>query len=46
MAEKKNNFLHIAGHWFSSHPWLKLIALILAVLTWFYVRGEIERFNY
>lgn len=29
-----------------SHPWLKLIALILAVIIWFYVRGEINRFIY
>jgi|GEM_PF-493714 hypothetical protein len=33
-------------HWLVSHPWLKLIALILAIIVWFYVRGEITRFNY
>ncbi|MFA4854668.1 MAG: hypothetical protein WC616_04895 [Candidatus Omnitrophota bacterium] len=22
------------------HPWLKLISLILAIILWFYVRGE------
>jgi len=33
-------------HWFTYHPWLKLIALILAILTWFYVKGEIRQFNY
>jgi len=27
-------------HWFTSHPWLKLIALVLAILVWFYVKGE------
>jgi hypothetical protein len=32
-------------HLFIYHPWLKVIALILAVLVWFYVRGEINRFN-
>jgi hypothetical protein len=32
--------------WVTDHPWLKLISLILAVLVWFYVRGEINRFNY
>lgn len=32
--------------WVISHPWLKIIALILAVIIWFYVRGEINRFNY
>ncbi len=34
------------AHWFIQHPWLKLIALILAVMVWFYVRGEIKQFNY
>jgi len=29
-----------------SHPWLKIIALALAVMIWFYVNGEINRFNY
>jgi len=33
-------------NWITSHPWLKLIALVLAVMIWFYVRGEIGRFNY
>lgn len=33
-------------HWFTYHPWLKLIALALAVIAWFYVRGEIKQFNY
>jgi len=31
---------------FTNHPWLKLISLILAVMVWFYVRGEIANFNY
>lgn len=30
----------------SAHPWLKIIALILAVIVWFYVRDEINKFNY
>jgi len=34
------------GEQIFSHPWLKLISLILAILTWFYVKGEIGRFNY
>jgi len=25
----------------TQHPWLKLIALILAILIWFYVQGEL-----
>jgi Ca2+-dependent lipid-binding protein len=32
-------------HWVTSHPWFKLIALILAIMVWFYVKGEINRFN-
>ncbi|MHB8154670.1 MAG: hypothetical protein ACYDFR_01275 [Candidatus Omnitrophota bacterium] len=24
----------------STHPWLKLISLLLAVIVWFYVKGE------
>jgi len=26
---------------FTRHPWLKLIALVLAILIWFYVQGEL-----
>ncbi len=33
-------------HWFTYHPWLKLIGLVLAIMTWFYVRAEISKFNY
>jgi len=33
-------------HWFTYHPWLKLISLVLAILVWLYVKGEISRFNY
>lgn len=32
--------------WVTSHPWLKLIALILAIMVWFYVKGEKNRFSY
>ena len=31
-------------HWFTTHPWLKLIALILAILLWFYITGELHRY--
>jgi hypothetical protein len=30
-------------HWFTHHPWLKIISLFLAIVVWFYVRGEILR---
>jgi hypothetical protein len=33
-------------HAVTSHPWLKVIALALAIMIWFYVNGEINRFNY
>lgn len=46
MAKGKIRFGYRAKHWFTYHPWLKLIALILAILVWFYVRGEMSRFNY
>lgn len=31
--------------WITGHPWLKLIALVLAIMVWFYVKGELNRFN-
>lgn len=43
---RKNKIFHNFIYWMMSHPWLKLIAFILAVLVWFYVREEINRFNY
>jgi hypothetical protein len=36
---QKNIFMRIASL-FSTHPWLKLISLLLAVIIWFYVKGE------
>ncbi|MBU1726350.1 MAG: hypothetical protein KJ880_01805 [Candidatus Omnitrophica bacterium] len=43
---KKISLKDRAMHWFTYHPWLKLIALILAVMVWFYIREELNRFNY
>lgn len=37
-ANKKNSSLSAS---FTRHPWLKLIALVLAILIWFYVQGEL-----
>lgn len=31
-------------HWFITHPWLKLIALILAILLWLYIGEELHRY--
>jgi len=25
---------------FTTHPWLKLVSLLLAAIVWFYVKGE------
>jgi len=36
---QKNIFSYIACS-ISTHPWLKLISLLLAVIVWFYVKGE------
>jgi len=46
MAVKKVDIGKRVIHWFTYHPWLKLIALILAVLVWFYIGGELRQFNY
>jgi hypothetical protein len=46
MAKQKPTFPQRLMRVITVHPWLKLIALVLAVLVWFYVRGEINRFNY
>ena len=32
-------------HWFTYHPWLKIVALVLAVMAWFYVSQEISDFK-
>jgi hypothetical protein len=32
-------------HWFTYHPWLKIIALVLAIMAWFYVSQEISNFK-
>lgn len=31
---------------FTRHPWLKIFSLVLAILIWIYVQGEINRYNY
>jgi hypothetical protein len=30
------------NNWFSKNFWLKLIAFVLAVITWFYARHELK----
>lgn len=46
MAKEKVTLGYRIKHCFAYHPWLKIIAFILAVIVWFYVKGEIGRFNY
>ncbi|MDD5566558.1 MAG: hypothetical protein PHG31_06695 [Candidatus Omnitrophica bacterium] len=46
MPKERKNLIPTITHFFMHHPWLKLIALILAVIVWIYVRGEIAQFNY
>lgn len=46
MSKEKTGIGYRVLHFFTYHPWLKIIAFILAVVTWFYVRGEINRLHY
>lgn len=45
MSKEKVKFRSRIIHLVSAHPWLKLIALILAIMVWFYVKAEMNRFN-
>ncbi|MFH1128982.1 MAG: hypothetical protein WAW67_06740 [Candidatus Omnitrophota bacterium] len=45
MAKQKVSLGLRIKHMFTYHPLLKMIALIMAIITWIYVRGEINRFN-
>ncbi len=38
------NLKEIIKHWFTTHPWLKLIALILAIMLWFYIGEELRKY--
>jgi hypothetical protein len=33
-------------HFFIYHPWLKLVALALAIISWLYVKSQIVGLNY
>lgn len=46
MRKKKDDFSDRFIHWFTRHPWLKLISLVLAVIVWFYVNGKITTAGY
>jgi len=36
---KRNTLSRIAS-FFTIHPWLKIASLLLAIIVWFYVKGE------
>jgi len=40
MNKNTPNLLQRIASLITTHPWLKLISLILAVTVWFYVKGE------
>lgn len=46
MSKTSKGILFRIASLFITHPWLKVISLILAVIVWFYVRDEIKKFNY
>lgn len=46
MPKEKVNLGYRVIHWFTYHPWLKIIALMLAVMVWFYVKGVTSRINF
>jgi len=46
MSKEKTALIQKIKYWLTSHPWLKIIALALAIIVWLYVRGEINRFNF
>ncbi|MCX5710154.1 MAG: hypothetical protein NT088_05475 [Candidatus Omnitrophica bacterium] len=46
MAKQKVSLIYRFSHLFTHHPWLKIISFLLAVIVWFYVKGEITRFSY
>lgn len=43
MSKEKITLSYRMQHWFTYHPWLKLIALALAVMLWFYVSVELAQ---
>lgn len=41
MSKDKVSLLYRVNHWFTYHPWLKIISLVLAVVVWIFVNGEL-----
>jgi YbbR domain-containing protein len=42
MSKEKIHLFNRVKHVFTHHPWLKFIALILAIMLWLYVREEMK----
>ncbi len=40
MNKKRPNIFHRLTHLVTYHPWVKIISLALAIIVWFYVKGE------
>ncbi len=40
MSKKKVTLIYRFEHIFFHHPWLKLISLALAIITWLYINFE------
>ncbi|MFA4888669.1 MAG: hypothetical protein WC628_03725 [Candidatus Omnitrophota bacterium] len=45
MSKNNISIVYRVSHWFTYHPWLKVISFVMAVIAWFYVKGEISRYN-
>lgn len=43
MTQKRTRSQLKILHWFTHHPWLKLISLLLAIIVWLYVKEELLR---
>jgi len=41
-SKHKNNITQRLLHIITYHPALKVISLILAIILWFYIKGELE----
>ena len=46
MGAQKIGIVFRLRHFFTYHPWLKLISLLLAIVLWLYVKGESIRSSF
>ena len=45
MIKQNAGLIHKVINIFTDHLWLKFISLILAVIVWFYIKGEMALFQ-